>query len=106
MKAFLGLINYFRDHVRDHSTRVYPLLQQMVSSYDKKKKLVWTPELEILFEELQTEVANCPTLYFVHENAPIHVMTDASGYGIGAYIYQEVDGVERPIVFISKQDFV
>ena len=27
MKTFLGLANYFRDHVRDHSVMVYPLQQ-------------------------------------------------------------------------------
>jgi hypothetical protein len=101
MKAFLGLVNYFRDHVRDYANRVHPL-HQMVLSYHKRKKLEWTPVLEQLFEELQTEVANCPALYFVDERAPIHVLTDASGYGIGAYIYQEIDGVERPIVFVSR----
>jgi transposase InsO family protein len=29
-------------------------------------------------------------------------MTDASDYGVGAYIYQLIDNVERPIIFMSK----
>ena len=47
-------------------------------------------------------MANCPALFFVSEHAPIVVMTDASDYGIGAYIYQLVDKKEQPIVFMSK----
>ena len=30
------------------------------------------------------------------------MLTDASDYGIGAYLYQHIDGIERPIAFISK----
>ena len=30
------------------------------------------------------------------------MLTDASDYGIGAYLYQLIDGTERPIDFISK----
>ena len=30
------------------------------------------------------------------------MLTDTSDYGIGAYLYQLIDGTERPIVFISK----
>ena len=47
-------------------------------------------------------MANYPALFFVSEHAPIVVMTDASDYGIGAYIYQLVDNKEQPIVFMSK----
>jgi len=34
--------------------------------------------------------------------SPIFLQTDASDYGIGAYLYQKVNGVEHPIGFISK----
>ncbi len=45
---------------------------------------------------------NCPKLYYVDLNLPIHVRTDASDYGIGGYIFQ-LDGTkELPIRFISK----
>ena len=29
-------------------------------------------------------------------------MTDASDYGIGGYLYQQVDGKEQPVAFVSK----
>jgi hypothetical protein len=32
----------------------------------------------------------------------IVVMTDASDYGIAAYIYQVIGGKEQPIAFMSK----
>jgi transposase InsO family protein len=34
--------------------------------------------------------------------SPVHLYTDASNYGIGAYLCQIIDGKEVPIAFISK----
>ena len=48
VKSFLGLANYFRDHIKDHSTRVRSL-QQLVDKYDKKQarhKIKWSDECE------------------------------------------------------------
>jgi hypothetical protein len=38
----------------------------------------------------------------VGKDTPIFLQTDASNYGIGAYLFQIVDGVERPIAILSK----
>lgn len=102
MKQFLGLANYFRDNVKNHSILVKPL-QDMVASYDKNKKLQWTPELSQRFEEVKVLISQCPSLSFMDANLPIFLHTDASDYGIGAYLFQKTtDNVEKPIAFISK----
>jgi transposase InsO family protein len=101
LQGFLGLVNYFRDHVSNMSEKVRGI-RTLVDNKSKSKKLAWTPELEAQYYQLQEEVATCPALFFIHEHAMIVVMTDASDYGIGAYIYQVVDGKELPIVFMSK----
>jgi hypothetical protein len=41
-------------------------------------------------------------LYFLDDVSPIHLYTDASNRGFGAYLCQIVDGIERPISFLSK----
>ena len=101
LHSFLGLVNYFRDHVPNMSVKVKPLRSLMEGS-DKRRKLTWTPDLEKLYYETRDEVGNCPKLFFVDEHAPVTVMTDASDYGIGAYIFQKIDGREYPIIFVSK----
>jgi hypothetical protein len=102
LKQFLGLANWFRDHVKNHSALVHPL-QEMVSDYKKNKPLQWTPELEQLFEEVKQTVGNCPMLFFMDDKLPVFLHTDASDYDIGAYLFQKgEDGVEKPIAFISK----
>ena len=64
------------------------------------------PEAEKAFEDLKTMIDNCPTLFFLDPNAPVYLHTDASEYGLGAYLFQivTVNGVqiERPVEFISK----
>ncbi len=48
-------------------------------------------------------MGNCPKLYYVDLNLPIHVRTDASDYGIGGYIFQLDGDKELPIRFIISK---
>jgi hypothetical protein len=47
-------------------------------------------------------IHNCQTLTFLQQGSEVHLKTDASDYGIGAYLSQIIDGVEHPVYFISK----
>ena len=38
LRSFLGLVNYFRDHIRDHSIVTHPL-QAMIIAADKGPKV-------------------------------------------------------------------
>ncbi len=111
MKQFLGLINYFRDHVENHSIITQPLQNLIEGKYDKNKVLKWTPELDATFDEVKRVVSKCPSLSFMDAKLPIFLQTDASDYGIGAYLFQyDKDAelrdknakVDKPIAFISK----
>ena len=104
LKSFLGLANYFRDHVKNHSMIVYPL-QQMIEGYSRlmrHRRLVWTPQQTETFEAVKLAISNCQKLYYVDPEGHIHLQTDASDYGIGAYLFQLVNEKEYPIMFISK----
>ena len=87
LKSFIGLVNYFRDHVRNMSIELQPL-QRLVDSYTKRMKnkpVEWTAELEQQFEHIKQLVHNCQKLYFMDNESPIFLETDASDYGIGAF---------------------
>ncbi len=102
MKSFLGLANYFRDHVENHSMITQPL-QAMVTNYSKSKLLKCTPELIECYHTVRRTVGNCPKLSFYDETLPLYLHTDASDYGIGAYLFQvDANGKEKPIAFLSK----
>ncbi len=81
LRSFLGLINYFKDQLKDHSTsRVMPL--KMLSS-NRHQVLNWNEDQTALFEEPKREISECPKVWFVDANSPIHLETDASDYGCG-----------------------
>jgi len=54
------------------------------------------------FEKIKELIDACPQLYFFNPDAPVFLQTDASMNGIGAYLFQIVDGKEVPIEFLSK----
>ena len=103
MKSFLGLANYFRDHIRNYSELARPL-QDMIgmNPYHRRNKLQWDDELVAAYEKLKAMIHECPKLFFIDENSAVHLYTDASDYGIGAFLCQIINGKEVPIAFISK----
>ena len=109
MKSFIGLANYFRDHIANHSSRVQKL-QDTVAGYHKRQanhKIGWDADVIAAFEDIRAAIDECPKLWFLDDFSPIYLQTDASDYGIGAYLYQKVtqeDGStkEHPVGFISK----
>jgi hypothetical protein len=101
LKSFLGLVNYFRDHVEGLSVLTKPL-NDLTTPNKKSSSIVCTPQLEGLFKQTQEAKGNCPKLYYGDNDLPIHVRTDTSDYGIGGYIFQKDGHTELPIRFISK----
>jgi transposase InsO family protein len=101
VKSFLGLANWFRDHIKDHSTLVHPI-QQLIVDYHKHKKVIWNRVAEEAFETIKSAINNCPTLHFIRPVGEIFLQTDASDYGIGGYLFQRIDGIDYPIAFVSK----
>jgi hypothetical protein len=105
LKSFLGLANYFRDHVSHHSD-LAARLQGMIGNYEQKQRsahLLWTPDLLACYSNLQEAIIQCQKLFYLDDSLPIHLATDASDYALGAYLYQvRPDGTEIPIRFVSK----
>jgi hypothetical protein len=106
MQSFLGLANYFRDHIQNHSTIAHPLYALYDCKAKGKTKLVWTDAATEAFTAMKHAIEQCPKLYFL-DNDPEYrtvVETDASDFGIGAYMYQVKKGsdVQRPVAFLSK----
>ena len=62
LKKFLGVANYFRDHVRNHSMLAQPL-QLLLPGYSRAQrnhKLAWQDESKDLFLTLRDNVAKGP----------------------------------------------
>jgi hypothetical protein len=104
LKAFLGLANYYRDHILNYATLSAPLhdLLQSYSARSKRHLVQWTPTLEAIFTKVKEAIRKAPRLFFIDNQHEIILETDASDYGIGAHLYQEVDGEQRSIMILSK----
>lgn len=101
MRSFLGLLNFYR--------RFAPNLGMFTSSLNdtlKKgapEKICWTNEIKNSFAEaIQCLVNNVP-LFIADPNSSFIVQTDACDLGLGAVLWQRVQGEDRPISFISRK---
>ena len=70
--------------------------------YQPKKPLQLSPESIEQFRAVQNAIATCPKLFFINNHSEVFLHTDASDGGIGAYLFQMVDGARHPIQFVSK----
>ena len=122
VKKFIGLVNYFRDHI-PHTTEIVAPLLALIPDYDKRKhrRLQWRelddnrvermtgdilehmrPAYEA-FERAKKAIIDCPKLYFFQYDRDTILCTDASDIGAGGYLYQvDKEGREYPIAFASK----
>ena len=101
LKSFLGTANYLRDFVQSYSTLSQPL-HQLLTDYNKTRRVVWTPESTAAFHEMKLAISKCTTMHFISDTAPITLHTDASDYGVGGCFFQTVDGKDQPVAFVSK----
>ena len=105
--SFIGLVNYFHDHIPHHATVAKPLTQMVsVANQSKTKSILWTDAGVHAFQVLKNLVNVCPKLYYIDYQSDIVLCTDASDYAIGAYLYQKAkntpNAIEQPIRFLSK----
>ena len=95
MRGFLGLANYFRSFVPDHSKIVAPLHKMTVST-------TRNPETIKPFQDIRQAISQCPLMHFIDNVSPIHLYTDASDYGVGGVLSQKVGDEMKPISFVSN----
>jgi len=106
VKTFLGVVNYFHAHVRNLSITEHPLtrLTEGYNAHQRQHKVVWTAETEAAYLAIRQQIDECPKLFFVNGDWPICLQTDASEYGMGAYMFQINPETQEhlPIEYMSK----
>ena len=107
LKRFLGLVNYFRDHLMNLAFYTQPL-QSLLTNYkkDDPTPIQWTEETLEAYNAVMGLLRTLPKLWYLDDNKefPIHLYTDASNLGFGAYLCQKVpsENSPRPIAFLSR----
>ena len=84
LHQFMGMINYYRDHIHKCSHLLAPLTTQSKN----KTKINWTPECNNSFNQLKSQLAQQTMLSFPNPNLPFILEPDASDYQLGCIILQ------------------
>lgn len=99
VRAFAGLINYYRRFFQDLSTVMYPINNLLKNDVKFKWDASCQKSFDLIKRQMQSEC------FLVHYNPtlPLILATDASPYGVSAVISHKMpDGSERPIQFASQ----
>lgn len=97
---FLGLTNFYHQYVKDYANIALPLTALLGSTAIFK----WTVEQQKAFDALKDAVTSAPVLRIYDPALSTSVETDASGFAIGAVLFQtDNNGVSRPVAYTSKK---
>ncbi|SAL96225.1 hypothetical protein, partial, partial [Absidia glauca] len=99
IERFLGVINYFRDHIPKVSTLTAPL-----DKLRKEKRLgsKWDTLCLTAFTKLKYILTCTTVLKHPNMDHPFYVATDASNTGIGAVLFQLIDKKVQHIGFFAR----
>ena len=103
LRRFLGIVNYYRRLIPHFADLAFPMTE-LIKAYPKAKVLTWPDEAVTSFENVKQALADSMALPFMSPtNAPLQLVTDASGFAVGAALHQMIDGSPVPITFFSKK---
>ena len=97
VRAFLGLVGYYRKFIKGFAKIAKPLtlLTRQQVKFD------WTPTHHTAFLQLKEAIVQAPILHYPNPNKKYIVYTDASDDACGAQLSQEHNGTEFPVAFLS-----
>lgn len=93
VRSFLGMANYFRRFLKDHSKIAAPLNALL----KKDQSFTWTPECQTAFDTIKQALVSTPVLGYPDNNKPYILTCDASDFSI-SYILSQVDDQKREYV--------
>ena len=95
--SFLGAAQYYSRFIENMATLVEPLNKLRTNDWR------FGPEEKVSFDKLKEKLTSNTVLTFYDPKLPLRIDCDASSYGLGAVLsHIDVNGVDRPIEFISR----
>ncbi|KAG7485602.1 hypothetical protein JOB18_014053 [Solea senegalensis] len=101
VRRFLGLAGYYRRFIPAFSELTSPLTD--LTRKGASDPVQWTEPCQLAFERVKQALCGEPLLYTPNFSLPFILQTDASNSGLGAVLSQEVEGVDRPVLYISRK---
>lgn len=93
VRSFLGLASYYRRFVRGFAEIARPLHQLT----ENGKRFKWDEACQRAFVELKTHLILAPILAYPDPKKVFILDIDASDFGIGAVLSQDMEGLERVV---------
>ena len=110
VRRFLGFVGYYRRFIKNLSQTSKPLRDLMSISTGNKSKgkkkerreWYWGEDQMNAFDTLKPLLISSPILEYADSTLPYELHTDASGFSLGAVLYQEQQGERRVICYASR----
>ena len=116
LQKLLGFLGYYRQSIKDFSRKAKPLYdisslpsdnQKLKSKKSKGQKssnelIQWTDDHKNIVLDLIDELKSPKIMSYPDFSKPFVVHCDASEKGLGAVLYQEIDGTMKVISYASR----
>ncbi len=112
LQSFLGFAGFYRRFVKDFAKVAHPLhtlTRGNCGSKQHRKKQgsgsswFWDAEHQDAFDKIKELLISAPVLTFANYTKPFELHTNASHLGLGAVLYQEVDGKQCVVSYASRE---
>lgn len=101
VRAFLGLVGWYRRFISNFSDRAVALTA--LTKKDQPKNVNWTEVCETAFQDLKDSLCRVPVLQSPDFLKTFTLQTDASEHGLGAVLLQGEPGNLLPVAYISRK---
>ena len=101
VKSFLGLANYYRNHITGFATMSFPLTE--LTKKGQPNIVNWQSEHQIAFQKIINALSKKPILHMPDFDKTFIVQVDASDVGIGATLLQQYGEEYFPISYASRK---
>jgi hypothetical protein len=99
VQSFLGLAGYYRRFIKNFAQIALPLTELTKSDAQWR----WTEVEQQAFDHLKRAMTTAPVLLIPDMTKPFEIVTDASGYAVGATLLQDQGRGMQPIAFESRK---
>ena len=97
-RSLLGMAAQLRKYIPDYATTVKPIAKLT----GKGVVFEWEEEQQLAFDKLQEALGKRLFLHAPDYELRLHLETDASDDGLGACLYQDVDGEKKILAWYSQ----